>query len=184
MLSEVERFVQVELEGATTSRKDIACHFSDGGRVDTMIDNPYGAAKRAGVDVTCVNTLSPSYITPAAAADERQSVAAAIAEKERRHRRQCQLAGHNYYTAGWTLMGGVFGDFYSRLVRPHFKHAMKLAKAQGDDVWAVQARKDRLLESRPLERHRCTLQRERLAVCRDAERCLPRLGPARAACAR
>ena len=33
--TELESFVRAELKGATTSLKDIACHFSDGERVDT-----------------------------------------------------------------------------------------------------------------------------------------------------
>ena len=64
-------------------------------------------------------------------------------------------------------MGGVFGDFFSRLVRPHFKHEMQLAKASGDDVWAIQARKDRFLDRWSVIIARYNARAVQCAVLRD-----------------
>ena len=39
----------------------------------------------------------------------------------------------DYHTAGFTSMGGVFGDLYHKLVAPHFKAERAYAKANGED---------------------------------------------------
>ena len=43
-------------------------------------------------------------------------------------------------------MGGVFGGFYHKIVAQHFKAERAYAKANGEDVWAVQARLSRWLD--------------------------------------
>ena len=114
--------------------------------MDCIIDDPYGKGTRTGVDVTVINTMSPSYISPSAAADATRPLRDAVDTKEKRHRAACGEAGYGYYTAGWTVFGGIFGDFYHELVKPHFKHQKAVAKRNGEDPWVVQARKERLLD--------------------------------------
>lgn len=146
MLSEVESFCVSELNGASCSRAGIACHHSDSGMVDTVLDWPSGASKRAGIDATCVNALAPSHVSSRSALDGDAPLRAAVAVKERRHRQQCEDAGLDYYTAGFTSMGGYFGDFFDELIAGHFKAERKYAKAKGEDEWAVQARLNRFLD--------------------------------------
>ena len=145
MLSELEAFATSELK-AVCSRKETACHFSDDGRVDTMMDRPHASSGREGVDVTVVNTLSPSYVSEAAALDGAHALKSAVDAKEKRHREQCTAAGHGYYSAVFTVFGAVHGDFNSKLVVPHFRYLKKTAKANGEDEWAVQALHDRYLD--------------------------------------
>ena len=86
MLSEVESFCVSELGGSSCSRAGITCHHSDSGMVDTVLDWPSGASKRAGIDATCINALAPSHVSSRSALDADAPLRAAVAEKERRHR--------------------------------------------------------------------------------------------------
>jgi hypothetical protein len=95
--------------------------------------------KRAGLDVTVVNTMSASYVCTPAANDAKHALKAAVETKEKRHRDACEAAGYDYYTAGWTVFGAVFGGFFDSLVKPHYKHAKAMAKRNGEDPWQVQS---------------------------------------------
>jgi hypothetical protein len=102
--------------------------------------------KRAGLDVTVVNTMSASYVCTPAANDAKHALKAAVDTKEKRHRDECEAAGYDYYTAGWTVFGAVFGGFFDSLVKPHYKHAKAMAKRNGEDPWQVQARQGRVMD--------------------------------------
>ena len=98
------------------------------------------------VDVTVVNTLAPSHCTTAAGADASHPLRAAEEEKLRRHSDQSSRAGHDYFTAVFTSLGGIHGSFFTDLVLPHFKEETARAKAAGEDTWAITRRKQRLLD--------------------------------------
>ena len=112
--------------------------------------------------------MSPSYITPAATLDAMQPIRTAEAEKERRHREQCEAAGIGYYSGIWTVFGGVAGDFYTRIVKPYFAKEKEHAKAMGEDPWLVQARHDRLLDKWSVTLARFNAKSILRAVVRDS----------------
>jgi hypothetical protein len=115
-------------------------------QLDTMITQPSRFCGTGGVDVTVVNTLAPSHCTTAAGADASHPLRAAEEEKLRRHSDQSSRAGHDYFTAVFTSLGGVHGSFFTDLVLPHFKEETARAKAAGEDTWAITRRKQRLLD--------------------------------------
>jgi len=145
LVTECERFCCEEL-GGSASRSGIACHADDDGMVDTMITQPSRFCGTGGVDVTVVNTLAPSHCTAAAGADASHPLRAAEEEKLRRHSDQSSRAGHDYFTAVFTSLGGIHGSFFTDLVLPHFKEETARAKASGEDTWAIVRRKQRLLD--------------------------------------
>ena len=71
-------------------------------------------------------------ITDVARSDGTHPTRHAEAEKIKKHREASAAAGYGYYTAGWTVYGAHFGDFYEKLVRPHFKAAKKRAIANSE----------------------------------------------------
>ena len=70
----------------------------------------------------------------------------AEATKANRHRAQCSEAGLDYCSAVVSLLGGVGGDFMSKVVTPYFKKERAAAKKAGLSVWEVQRKLDRFLD--------------------------------------
>ncbi|MDC0525363.1 hypothetical protein OAO87_00095 [bacterium] len=161
MLNCVEEFVESIFDGATCSRKHVACHFSDGGEVDTVLDRPFHGGKRAGIDVTVVNSFAPSYVCEPAAQDAMYPIKQAEAEKERRHRAQCTAAGMEYYSVVFTPGGGVAGSFMTDVFEPHFKRERAAAKKRGEDPWEVEARRGRILDRWSVVMARCNAKKMR-----------------------
>ena len=100
MLALAEEYVNSTQEGASCSRHntDIASHTSDAGTLDTVIHRPFSSSRRAGVDLTVVTPLAPSYVTPADADSTDLIFARVDKQKRRRHAAQCNAAGMDYYS--------------------------------------------------------------------------------------
>ena len=139
MLSCVEEFVESTFDGASCSRKHVACHFSDGGEVDTIVDYPYHSGRRAGIDVTVAHPLSSSYVTESAAQDGLHNLRCAEAEKERRHREQCKAAGLEYHSVVFTPYGGV--HVMTDVFEPYFRVAACTACGSRTICASVRGRK-------------------------------------------
>ena len=118
--------------------------------------------------MTTINTASDAYVNAQAARDGTHPTRHAEAEKIKKHREASAAAGYGYYTAGWTVYGAHFGDFYEKLVRPHFKAAKKRAIANGEDPWRVQAQHDRLRDRWSVVIARWNARAMRCARVRDA----------------
>ena len=91
--------------------------------------------------------LSPSYITNAAASDATVPLTIAETAKNGRHLAQCKAAGFDYFSAIFTVMGGVTGSFLSDLVQPTVRSAVAAAKRNHENEWEVRLEHQRYLDS-------------------------------------
>jgi hypothetical protein len=74
----------------------------------------------------------------------------------------------DFCAAAFTTYGGWGAEFRNRYVEPHFKSALKLAKANGGNGWAVISKKQRLM------RHlAAVIRRENSRMLRSATRSRP-----------
>ena len=55
--------------------------------------------------------------------------------------RACEAAGHEYVTACFSAMGAAAGDFFTKIVTPHYKHLKAAAKKKAQAAPADGAEK-------------------------------------------
>ena len=142
-----ERCAKTALPQSTCSRTSLACHFSDGGKVDSILDDPYNGGKRIGIDAVIVNAMAESHISEQSVLDPLHPLRAAEKIKQGRHKEQCEARGMKYLTLLATTFGAVSGDFWKVLMKPYFKKARAAAKRDDTkDFWDVIRKEQRLLD--------------------------------------
>ena len=142
-----ERCAKTALPQSTCSRTSLACHFSDGGKVDSILDDPYNGGKRIGIDAVIVNAMAESHINEQSVLDPLHPLRAAEKIKQGRHKEQCEARGMKYLTLLATTFGAVSGDFWKVLMKPYFKKARAAAKRDDTkDFWDVIRKEQRLLD--------------------------------------
>ena len=120
-----------------------SCHFSDGGKVDSILDDPYNGGKRIGIDAVIVNAMAESHISEQSVLDPLHPLRAAEKIKQGRHKEQCEARGMKYLTLLATTFGAVSGDFWKVLM----KKARAAAKRDDTkDFWDVIRKEQRLLD--------------------------------------
>ena len=110
--------LQTALPQSTCSRTSLACHFSDGGKVDSILDDPYNGGKRIGIDAVIVNAMAESHISKQSVLDPLHPLRAAEKIKQGRHKEQCEARGMKYLTLLATTFGAVSGDFWKVVMKP------------------------------------------------------------------
>ena len=105
--------------------------------------------------MTRINTLADSYTDEAAAQDGLHPLEVAKTAKERKHREQCAGAGLEYYTLAFSVLGGIAGDFYTKVMLPQHRVKVARAKAAGEDVWKVRAEHERWMARFSILSARC-----------------------------
>ena len=142
-----ERCAKTALPQSTCSRTSLACHFSDGGKVDSILDDPYNGGKRIGIDAVIVNAMAESHISEQSVLDPLHPLRAAEKIKQGRHKEQCEARGMKYLTLLATTFGAVSGDFWKVLMKPFFKKQRAAAKRDDTkDFWDVIRKEQRLLD--------------------------------------
>ena len=93
---------------------------SIGGKVDSILDDPYNGGKRIGIDAVIVNAMAESHISEQSVLDPLHPLRAAEKIKQGRHKEQCEARGMKYLTLLATTFGAVSGDFWKVVMKPFF----------------------------------------------------------------
>jgi hypothetical protein len=136
--------------------------------VDGVLHSPYTSAKKTVLDITVGCPTCPSYVKTGAAASNEYCTKILETDKHTEYDALAHSLDLDFCAAAFTTYGGWGAEFRNRYVEPHFKSALKLAKANGGNGWDVISKKQRLM------RHlAAVICRENSRMLRSATRSRP-----------
>jgi hypothetical protein len=102
-----------------------------------LLRNPYLSSTQTALDVTITCPACPTYITPAAAANNTRCTEEAEAAKHSKYDGIASAAGIHFSIAAFDTYGGWGTEFRNKYVEPFYKAELKDVKAKGGDGWRL-----------------------------------------------